>query len=202
MKSTMQINQERTEQILLSLDRLQFLSRSQIQRLHSLKSDRNAQRVLKNMSKYLSVIRLKENVYYLNKAGREMIDSNKAVSRNMQIEHILMRNDLFLYMGCPKMWQPEREVVVNKVSYIRPDVLFELGQLHFAEIDRVQKMSVNKAKIERYAKLKDTKVFQNAHKYFPKLIWLTKTKSRKEKLVQLCREKGLPHTVYLWSDIL
>ena len=201
MKSTMEIGKERTERILLSLDKLGFLSRSQIQEMHDLKSDRNAQRVLKNMRKYLNVERLEENVYYLNKTGRSYIGSDKVYTKSQQIRHILLRNQLYIYLKCPTHWDIEKEVILNGKFYVKPDVLFTTDRLYFAEIDVTQKMSVNKAKIEQYARMKDTKMFHVEYGYFPKLIWVTKTKVKKERLIQLCREKGLQHVVYTQADI-
>ena len=201
MKSTMEVSKERNERILLSLDKLQFLSRSQLQEIHNLKSDRNAQRVLRNLRTYLNVERLEENVYYLNKAGRSYIGSDNVVQKSAQIKHILMRNQLYIYMGCPDHWEIEKAVELAGTFYVRPDVLFTTDKLHFAEIDATQKMSVNKAKIEAYAKMRDTKMFHVEYGYFPKLIWLTRTTIKKERLIALCREKGLQHTVYSLEDI-
>jgi hypothetical protein len=201
LKSTMEIGKERTEQILLSLDKLGFLSRSQIQEMHDLKSDRNAQRVLKNMRKYLNVERLEENIYYLNKAGRAYIGSDKVYTKSQQIRHTLLRNQLYIYFKCPDHWEIEKEVILNGKFYVKPDVLFTTDKLYFAEIDVTQKMSVNKAKIEQYAKMRDTKMFHLQYGYFPKLVWVTKTKVKKERLIALCREKGLQHVVYTQEDI-
>ena len=88
---------ERQEQILHSLDRFGFLSRSHLQKLHRLGGDRNAQKVLKRMEEYLYSFREDGYgaVYYLNKVGRQMIGSNKVVKRTLQVRHALMRNDFF-----------------------------------------------------------------------------------------------------------
>ncbi|PEJ62788.1 hypothetical protein CN680_30005, partial [Bacillus pseudomycoides] len=65
------IKETRTDNILSSLKRLGFLTRKQIQVLHNLGGDRNASRVMKELSEYVSRFRDSENVYYLNKEGRE-----------------------------------------------------------------------------------------------------------------------------------
>ncbi|PEI87275.1 hypothetical protein CN679_22635 [Bacillus pseudomycoides] len=61
----------------MSLKKLGFLSRKQIQVLHDLGGDRNASRVMKDLEEYVSSFRDSEKVYYLNKEGRERIGSNR-----------------------------------------------------------------------------------------------------------------------------
>lgn len=71
MSKTQAAKMVREEAILSSLMKLDYLSRSQIQRLHSLSGDRNARLILAAMAPYLSRCRssTSENVYYLNKLG-------------------------------------------------------------------------------------------------------------------------------------
>ena len=72
---------QREENILLSLKKLSYLSRSQIQVLHDLGSARNASRILQHMNNYVSSFRDGENIYYLNKDGRERVNSKKVLKK-------------------------------------------------------------------------------------------------------------------------
>jgi hypothetical protein len=199
--NTIQKGHERKEKILLSLDRLGFASRSQLQRIHELGSDRNACRVLKNMDEYFNTFRLEETIFYLNKNGRDMIGSNIIRTKTNQIRHILMRNELYIFFGCPQIWSVEEDVKINDKIYVRPDVRFKTDRMYFAEIDNVQRMNVNIKKIEKYAELKSTNAFQKQFGYFPQLVWLTKTEHRKRRLVSLCREKQLSNFVATLDDV-
>lgn len=187
---------------MLSLETYGFLSTSQMQKIHELGSYRNACRVLKNMKDFMNVKRLTENVYYLNRKGREFLGSDqKVLNANMQIEHILMRNELLIYMK-PKKWQIEQPVIDGKGNVlVRPDALFEFDKWMFVEIDNTQKMTINKRKIEKYAQLKGSNLLHNSLGYFPQLVFLTKSDKRKERLVRLCRDAKIRHVVYTMEDI-
>jgi Replication-relaxation len=195
--NNLQRSRQREEQILLSLDKHGFMTRSQLQRLHALGTPRNASRVLKNMSECLNTFREHENVYYLNKRGRERIGSATIRTRSLQIHHILMRNELYLFFNRPSYWQTEIPVAVGDLKLI-PDVLFAKDKYYFAEIDHTQKMTVNQKKIEKYRQLKKTGAFQERYKHFPKLIWVTTTEHRKKQLQNAC--KDLEHDVYTLED--
>jgi hypothetical protein len=200
--NTMQKGQERKEQILLSLEKFGFLSTSELQKIHSLGSYRNACRLLANMKEYTNMKSLTENVYYLNKKGREMIGSDqKVLSANMQINHILMRNELYIYMH-PKQWQIERPLKDTQGNVlIKPDALFLFDKWMFIEIDNTQKLIVNKKKVERYAEIKNSNILHKSLGYFPQLVFLTKSDNRKERLVKMCRENNVRHIVYTVDDI-
>lgn len=154
------------------------------------------------MRDYLNMKRLTENVYYLNKKGHEMIGSDqKTLNSNMQINHILMRNELYIFMQ-PEKWQIEQPVKDGQGNVlIKPDALFMFDKWMFVEIDNTQKMIINKKKIEKYAEIKNSNILHNSLGYFPQLVFLTKSDKRKERLVKMCREKGLRHIVYTVEDI-
>ena len=184
--------EQREEKILLSLKKLDFLSRSQLQKLHRLGSVRNAQRVLKEMEPYVSSFREKENVYYLSKEGRERVGSEKVRKKTPHIKHYLMRNDLYMFLGCPFTWKSEVEIKLKELI-IKTDACFDKNGLkHFVEVDHMQSMSENKKKINTY---------QEMHKINPafRLLWLTTTDFRRKKLLELC--KGLDCIVYTVQDI-
>lgn len=150
----------------------------------------------------MNVKRLTENVYYLNKKGREMIGSDqKVLNANMQINHILMRNELYIFMQ-PADWQIEEAIKDSEGNIlIKPDALFLFDKWMFVEIDNTQKMIVNKKKIERYAQIKNSNIMHKSLGYFPQLVFLTKSDKRKERLVKMCREQNVRHIVYTVDDV-
>lgn len=187
--------EQRRENILLSLKKLGFLSRSQIQRLHRLGGDRNANRILSEMSDYLHTVRQGENVYYLNAAGRERVGATKVLKKTHQITHHLMRNSLYLAHGCPSTWKSEVKLAVKNEVTVIADALFTMaGRYFICEIDNTQKMSENRTKLARYRRLMELGVFERP----PKLIWITTTDYRRKQLAKLC--EGLDVTLYLATD--
>lgn len=186
---------KREEEILLSLKRLDYLTREQLQRMHNLRQTRNAQRVLSNMSKYVSSFTDdRKKIYYLNAEGREVVQADKTRKKTAMITHYLMRNDLFITLGRPSTWKNEMEISIpgTRTSIIA-DSVYILNKLHhFVEIDYKQSMSKNMAKIKRYRQL------STFNPQF-KLIWVTTTPYRQQKLERLCT--GLKCKVYLWDDI-
>jgi hypothetical protein len=191
---------KREEAILSSLQRFDYLSRSQLQQLHDLAGDRNARRVLSEMSEFISCFRYEtgENVYYLTKAGRERIGGGKPRQKTAQVSHFLMRNDVYIHFR-PAEWRNEVKAAIGNVSVIA-DAYFKFqNRLHFLEIDRLQHMAKNKEKINRYKELHATGVYQEKFRYFPRLMWVTLTEGRKRQLVECC--EGLDAQVYVWEEI-
>jgi hypothetical protein len=188
--------EQRQENILLSLKKLDYLSRSQLQKLHRLGSDRNATRVLKDMSEYISSFRHVENVYYLNKAGRERVRSSKICrGKTPQITHYLMRNSLYISLGCPVNWRNEIKVKVGEISNVA-DAHFEdsKGTIHIIEVDHTQKMIENRNKIGKYREI----VKLTGRKFH--FHWITTTHFRQKQLIELCQ--GLNANVSLAQDYI
>jgi len=203
MNPNMELKLTREVEILQSIDKLSYLSRSQIQRLHGLGSNRNACRVLANMDDFLNSFRAEENVYYLNKNGRERIGSKDIRSKTLQYRHFLMRNDLYIYLKKPSIWENEYNIDINGVKII-PDVMYTKKVLNedryfFAEIDNEQIIATNLNKLRKYKQLKDTNVYQKQLGYFPTLSWVVKTERRKVDLLKY--GEGLKQEIYLWSEI-
>ncbi|MEI5905621.1 replication-relaxation family protein [Bacillus spongiae] len=183
--------QQREEAILLSLKKLNYLSRSQIQRLHRLGSDRNARIVLKSMTEYLSYTREGEKVYYLNKEGRDRVQAQKVCKKTIQIHHYLMRNEAFIALGQPATWKNEVKFGMKGVGSIVADAVFQRGDLYTAiEIDYSQKMTINKSKVETYRALMRKNRFN--------LIWVTTTEYRRKQLAKLC--EGMSVKIYTIND--
>jgi len=196
---------------LLSLEKMGFATRHHLQKLHDLGADRNAIRVLKEMNEYLHIKRVSENIYYLNQLGREVIGSDKETKWNNQIDHHLLRNDMYIYFGCPDDWENEDSVtfkykekqdnkIIWKTSKIIPDATFtKEGVHHFLEVDRTQSMTENKKKINQY-KLLDWSI-QEKYKTKPVLVFYTTTNHRKQILEDVCSKVGLDHMILTKEDL-
>jgi hypothetical protein len=188
----------RQEQILLSLKKLDFLNRSQLQRLHRLGGVRNTNKTLKKLSPWLHSYREGyESIYFLNPEGREYVHSEKVRRKNQFVNHVIMRNEMFIHFKCPVDWKNEIRVSDGKHSVIC-DALFTANlRKHFLEVDSIQKMKVNREKIEKYTAMRAA--LEQKLGYFPTIVWLTTTELRRKQLQELC--KDLPSVVYTLSDI-
>lgn len=186
---------KRQELILMTLEKLAFASRQQIQRMFELGSDRNAQRILKSMSLYVNIIKRKEGyVYYLNKKGRDYVGSTVKRSKAENIEHALLRNEIYINYGQPEVWRIEEPITLDGQIHVIPDVQFRDGDQKFLlEVDRLQSMVKNKQKIERYAKIKSK---------IPLLLWIVENEKRKPKLEQYLDEKGINSFIVTKKDLV
>lgn len=160
-----------------------YLSRSQIQRLHRLGSVRNANRVLNDLAPYLNVFKRSEYVYSLNAEGRRRIGASPAQMRVSQVEHHLMRNQLYIALGCPSTWRAEvRMKVAGEINVISDAIYTKDNRYVIVEIDNTQKMAANRDKIAKYQRLIEMGVFNKP----PCFIWLTTTEYRRKELSKLC----------------
>lgn len=198
---------------MLSLNKLGFATRSQLSRIHDLGTKRNANRVLAEMKEYLHSFLLHENIYYLNKNGLEFIGSEQEpLKKNMQVEHYLMRNDMYIYFDFPSDWKIEKAIpftakvdigggiVQTKNRLIKPDAQFKKGGIfHFLEVDNQQKMIENKKKIELYKEL--TLSVKETYKQTPTIVFYTCSQNRKKKLDEWCDRAGLFYQVLTRCDI-
>lgn len=188
-------DKKREEAILLSLRRCDYLTREQLQKMHNLGQTRNAQRILNSLSEYVSSFTdEKKKVYYLNSEGRERVQAEKVRKKTAMVTHYLMRNDLFIIKGRPSTWENEVKIELpgTKTSIIA-DAAYIFNKIHcFVEVDYKQSMRKNAAKIKRYKQL------STINPQF-KLIWVTTTLYRKNKIESLCAE--LDYKVYLWEDL-
>ncbi len=197
----------RQEQILSSLDKLGFATRSQLQQIHKLGTDRNALTVLSNMGEYLHVKRHaernNENVYYLNQKGRELIGSEKERKYKNDVEHYLLRNDMYIHYNFPNDFTIEREIAFKSgltQKIIRPDATFQKDNVyHFLEVDRTQSMIENKKKIALYAEL--SPLISTQFEHTPILIFYTIISSRKKVIEDLCIKSRLKIEVKTLEEI-
>jgi Holliday junction resolvase len=162
--------------------------------MHRLGSDRNATRVLKNMSEYLSSFRHKENVYYLNKQGREVVRSSKICKKTPQVDHYLMRNSLFIHLGCPVNWRNEIKIKVGDIHIVSDAMFEDKTFINIVEVDFTQKMLENRNKIEKYRE-----IVSLTGKNF-KFHWITTTHNRQKQLYEL--HEGLNVSVLLAQDFI
>lgn len=194
-------NHERDEMILSSLRKLDYLSRSQLQKLHQLGGERNARRVMASLSDYLLSFRgdNRESIYYLNKAGRERVGAEKVRAKLSDANHYLMRNDAYLFFR-GNDWKNEMKFTIPGTVQVIPDAYFMLnGRRHFLEVDHLQAMAKNKEKLEKYRKLKASNLLQERLRYFPTIIWVTLTETRKKQIESW--SEGLETKIYLWKEI-
>jgi hypothetical protein len=182
------------------LKKLDFLDRDQLQRLHRLGKVRNANRVLGELSPYLQSFREGySTVYYLSALGREAVDSKKVRRKNQFVNHVLMRNEFYLFSGCPSDWRNEIKVTDGKDQLITDSLFKAEGRFNFVEIDSTQKMSVNKEKANKYRAMYERGAISQHFGYFPTINWVTTSEVRRKKLQELF--KDIPCVVYTVSDI-
>ncbi|MDQ0975898.1 hypothetical protein QFZ31_005776 [Neobacillus niacini] len=191
---------KRQEQILLSLKKLDYLDRDQLNRIHRLGTIRNTNRILKQLSNYLSSYREDySTIYYLNKEGREYVTSEKIRKKTNFVNHVIMRNQFYIYAGFPSKWKNEMKLSDREISIVCDAWFKANGKYHILEVDYQQTMKENRNKIEKYRGLYTNKSMESKLGHVPPLLWLTTTELRKKKLVELL--KGLPYGVYTINDI-
>jgi hypothetical protein len=211
------MNQERKEQLLTTIDRLGAVKIKHLLRIHNdLRSYRNACRVVQQLEDYThQTFYDREKVIYLNKEGRKLVASSKEVKKSPLLEHILLRNEAYLYFGCPSDWKTEYSLetkpqepdptsldvkingggykLINKKKVVADAVFTREWYLNIVEIDNTRNMIDNKRKIELYREvMKDLKV--------PKLWFFTTTDDRKRKLLEWM--KGMRCEVRTFGEIL
>lgn len=195
-----QLNQ-RDEKILLSLKRFDFLTRDQLRQYCKLGSVRNANRVLLEMSDYLMSVRDGyQSIYYLSRDGREYVGCEKIRKKGGHVEHTVMRNQLWLYSGCPSDWKNEVKVSDGDTTLICDAMYKGSIQQHFIEIDHLQSMKKNRERIRKYVKLYKNGLIAETLGEFPVLVWLTTTELRRKQLKEACSELPLVR-VFTIDDI-
>lgn len=200
MVTQVEKKKKRDYAILTTLSLLDMATRSQLQKIHHLGSNRNATRILKNLEKYISHFRAFEYIYYLNKAGRELVGCEKVITKTLQYEHTIMRNDIYIHYGCPKLWQNEYKIP-NPEFTIIPDAVFHAdGKMYFLEVDREQKLKVNIDKLNKYHRFKEMGLWQRQNRgEFPLVLFYTTKESRKHQLT--ASNPGIELKIYTKEDL-
>ncbi|MBO0959579.1 hypothetical protein J1P26_07505 [Neobacillus sp. MM2021_6] len=207
--------QQKIESLLTTIDRLGVVKIKHLLEIHDLKSYANACRIItKQLRPYIhETYYQKEKVIYLNKAGRDLIASEKEDIRiNEQTIHSLLRNEVFIYFKCPRDWKNEHPIqtdIMNRNSFgiqfkgislsnnkkVISDAVFKRnGYLHLIEVDNERKMLDNKKKIEAYKEVLPAYQDQT-----PILYFFTKTELRKRKLSEWL--KGIRHEIMTYDEI-
>lgn len=193
---------------------MQLATIKQIRGIHDLKSYRNACKVLRQLEPYTQVTYWnKQKVFYLNKAGRDMIGSSKEIKRNQNLEHVLLRNDVYIYLNKPINWETESVIeysvaqqhkqlgiiikgvsVATKTKVIADAKYTRNGYTHLVEIDNTRHMPDNLKKIQAYAE---------CFKYLdtPKLEIFTTSLTRKRKFENWLKEYKLRGEVFTYDEI-
>ncbi len=151
------------------------------------------------MEEYLHVIKEGENIYYLNAKGREMVNCEKVRKKLTTYQHYIMRNYLYIALGCPVEWKNEVSIINgyknDKVS-CRTDALIQKGDFYtIIEVDHEQKMIENIKKIDKYRILRQRGAFGLLA---PRFVWMTTTDYRKNELLKA--SEGLNVEVYTIED--
>ncbi|PEF36410.1 replication-relaxation family protein [Bacillus wiedmannii] len=192
-------------EILSSLSRLEFASRRQLQAIHCLGSIRNANRILKDLRQYCHVTsHNREFVYYLNKKGLALLGIDaKERKKKHQLEHILLRNESWMWLGFPK-WKTEQVITFRyqgEEKTIIPDAFFTKDNVpHFVEIDRLQHMKENEKKLRYYGYL--TKIYQKQQNIVPVILFFTISDFREKKLESDAIKYSVYVQTYLLKDVL
>lgn len=189
----------RDEQILLLLKKFDFLTRDQLATYFDLGKKRNTNRILNDLSDYLSSVAdgRHETIYYLSNLGRSYVDCPKVRRKTNQVRHIVMRNQFWLHSKCPRDWKNEVKISDGKITVVADSMYSINGFRCFLEVDHLQTMKENREKIKRYQSLMEG--IEKQLNYPPTLIWLTTTEYRKEQLLLACG--GLKCKVYTMDNI-
>jgi len=191
----------REESMLLLLKKFDFLTRDQLNSYFQLGTVRNTNKILGRLSLYLMNIREGyQSIYYLSKEGRDYVDCEKIRKKGGHVQHAVMRNEMWLFYGCPTDWKSEIKVSDGKTAVIVDAMFMKMLQYHFLEVDRMQPMKENRNKIANYKKLAENGLIAQKLGHFPTLVWLTTTELRRKQLQDAC--KTLPSVkVYTLEDI-
>lgn len=147
------------------------------------------------MSEYLGSFRHEiQKVYHLNKSGRERVKCDVVRTKTTNIQHYLLRNQLWIYLRKPHSWKNEMKIKVKNVSIVA-DAMFHVTKevMAFVEVDVSQPMKVNRVKMDKYRRIKE----MTGNEF--NVVWVTELESRRIKLKELMN--GIPGRVYTLNDI-
>jgi len=106
-----------------------------------------------------------------------------------------MRNSLYIAFGSPATWKNEVKLEIpGQVKVIADAIFTRNNQYHIIEVDNTQKMSKNRAKIDRYKQLIEMDVFKKP----PIFTWITTTQYREKQLSKLL--DGMEHQIFTIAD--
>ena len=147
------------------------------------------------MAEYLGTFRHeREIVYHLNKNGRDRVQHDVIRKKTPNIQHFLVRNQLWMHLKRPYSWQNEAKIKVGDTSIVCDALFNQKGVTVFVEVDITQPMINNRKKIDRYKKIKEL-TDQPFH-----VVWITEIESRKPKLTELSAR--LTGRIYTLKEII
>ncbi|MDT0163810.1 replication-relaxation family protein [Bacillus sp. AG4(2022)] len=209
------MNTDRIESILTVIDNLGIVSVKQLHHILKLGSYRHTCRVISQLEPYLNVVRSNHKIVYLNKDGRQFIDSDKEIKKSIVLDHMLLANQAFIHYGCPKDWKREYSIQIEQKPRLNfgieikgltvtgkkiviPDAVFTQDWYNcLVEIDNTRTMQDNRKKLNKYVEM-----WEEIKKHFGtqvKLCIFTNSETRKKEFVQLCG--SLPHEVWTFQEI-
>ncbi|MCK6203911.1 replication-relaxation family protein [Bacillus infantis] len=209
------MNTDRFEHILSVIDNLGVVTVKQLHHILQLGSYRHTCRVISQLEEYLTVVRSNHKIVYLNKEGRQLIDSDKEIKKSMMLDHMLLANRAYIHYGCPQDWKREYPIQIEqkpRLSFgieikgltitdkktIIPDAVFTQGWYNcLVEIDNTRNMQDNKKKISKYIEW-----WEEIKKHFGtqiKLCIFTHSLKRKKDFIDLC--KNIPNEVRTFQEI-
>lgn len=187
----------RHERILSNLSELTYATREQLQIINKLGGDRNARRILLEMERegLIKSVRYDKKIYYISNKGNDYIGKGNSRLNKKEIQHVLMRNDLYIKLGMPKTWKKEAQIIVNDEVVLISDARFNVGdKYYFIEIDHKQSMKTNIEKIKKYKEV--FRMMYREFGYHPKLIWYTLSDVRKQSLAKACQNHAVNYQIY------
>src|SRR5690625_7884408 len=105
---------------------------------------------MKQLNHYTNNIYEWQKIYYFNIKGREVVSSEKVRKKITNVDHYLMRNDLYIELGCPGTWKNEIKIISRSKKgdvTVVSDAHFTNSNRHsIVEIDNYQKMNKNRVK--------------------------------------------------------
>lgn len=180
------------------MKKFDFLTRDHIGFYFKLGSKRNINRILQDISDYVTSFRIGyDTIYYLNPLGRIYVDCDKVRRITNNVEHTIMRNNFWVFSNCPIDWKNEVKLTHGKTTIVSDSMFTRNGFVHFLEVDNVQKMKVNKEKVKRYREMYD--LLLKDFGYYPTIVWLTTTELRKANIEKAC--EGMKVKVYTIDEI-
>lgn len=153
------------------------------------------------MEPWVNTFQDKEAVYYLNKAGRERVGSEKVITKSSIYNHTLMRSDVYAYYR-PEAWKNEYpiELPLCGISIVSDAVFMMDGKHYLLEVDNQQKMTANKEKLKQYKRFMDTETWQKSNKgEFPTILFYTLSDYRKAQLQEY--NPGVPLQIITKKDL-
>lgn len=187
----------RQEKILLSLAELTYSTSKQLQTIMQLGSNRNARRILYELEQdgLIKSIRYGKKIYYVTNKGNDSIGRGNTRLNRSEVQHCLMRNDLYIKLGTPATWKKEAAIMINKKPFIISDARFKRNnKYYFVEVDHKQSMRNNTEKIKKYKEV-FTSIYRQEG-YHPQLIWYTLSDARKKRLEKECIKEQVNYKIY------